>query len=376
MKALVISITGDNVESDVIAAKAAALFAEETQLASARLYFTLRDALEASSRHGGGLSREFGDLAERIGLAEGVRPRAVVSDDPRLSTRSLLALRELREGWLQKAFEVTPYAEVVETAVVMMRGHVPMHDTMPVLDRKTMNCLDGFFSLTLEPTEPGALGPLRGLNRISARPGLIANSFLGRIKAFPDKPWEDLLRMREDFKECREKFLSTIAEIATEIDQQLGRSVNDGDALAHVDEFAAFIWAKMNSQAKQLDQEVDALAKRWPSRIVGAGLPKPVLAMGIATASVAAGVAAHHPVVAEAGLSAGMYPALDFCQALVQLAGNRRGEKGGIRASPYWFVRKTALEIGQPSWQEGLPRKHASERSAPVAGNLSAGARV
>jgi len=58
LKALVISITGDNVESDVIAAKAAALFAEETQLASARLYFTLRDALEASSRHGGGLSRD------------------------------------------------------------------------------------------------------------------------------------------------------------------------------------------------------------------------------------------------------------------------------------------------------------------------------
>jgi len=326
-KASVLSADEDEflLPSDLFALKATYLYADDVQLASARLYYTLLAMRGPHNKH---LRERFSDLEERIGLTDVVDLEQIgltmINDYP-ISENAVRAVEELAEGFRAGAFTVLPYEGMVEATSNLMLGGWDWLG-IPVLDQPTFEVLDGIYKISLQTMKPeaqGLVGPA-GSRKVPS-PAWVTNEFLANMPVFPKANWVDLLEMREYLRPGRPRFLEAI--------QTLARSLED-DTPAGI-AVAAKMW---NKDVRERLEEIDDLlneVKSLPSwrKFIGDGRALAMLGVGLAATDVAPDphrLAAEGLGLAVAGLG----------QLLMKQANERRVNEHKARRKPYWFLYK------------------------------------
>jgi hypothetical protein len=357
-RAVVFSATEDGVSTDLIGVKAAFLYAENVELASARLYYALLAMrMHKGSQRGEDRQPDLRDLEQAVGLTDDTESEKASTYLLPASRRDILAVKELAEGFRMKAFSLTPYHKqvaheaqntVVKTTFDLMRGKVWPPDIVPVLDQPTLDRLQGFTRITLQTTEPNAPGPLtRRADRVLARRPWLANEFLGHMPDFPGAKWDFLLEVREELKDERDNLFVTMGELARDM-SELTEARTDPETPGEIVEHASDVWElKVKGEINQIRRKLRGLRMRSElTRFVTAGALTSSIAVGV---GVGGSFIANHPELTTAGALS----IAGLATSLVQQTKARRGVKEEAKVMPYWFLHKAAHYWQDPIWDSG-----------------------
>lgn len=324
-KASVLSADEDDIKlsSDLLALKAAYLYAEDVQLASARLYYALLAMRGPQNKH---LRERFSGLEEAVGLANITDLEQIgltmINDFP-LDEETVMAVEELAEGYRREAFTILPYDHVVDATSNLMLGEWSWLG-IPVLDQSTFEVLDSFYKISLQTTNPeakGLVGPA-GSRELPSH-AWVANEFLADMPVFPKANWTDLLDMREYLRPGRLRFLEATQELASDLEDDTPAGIA----------IAAKKWDKdIRGKLEEIDDFLNEV-KSLPSwrRFVGDGRALALLGVGFAAANV---MPEPHLLAAEGlGLTIG-----GLGQLLIKKDIDRRSREQKARRRPYWFL--------------------------------------
>jgi hypothetical protein len=333
--ALVFSATEEGVSSDLVAVKAAILYTENVKLASSRLYYAL-----LSIQRQEGYSDELAALGRRVNLpplgAEWPAHECSVMNTD-VDEEEVLAVKELAKGLACRAFTVVPYREVLGISFDFMRGTIDTTKIIPILDQTTLERISGFTHVTLRKVEPDPPGPMADLKDVKrAAWAWLANEFIGHMPVLPDASWIDLLRWRDELRSVRHRFLSEMFQLARDMGVTPGEVADSA--------WDAWCFEVASKVADVSDSLKDLKTRPMLDRLIAAGTPNTVLAIGLA---IAGSIALHHPEVGA--LSA---PALTLAEVYRQEAMSRRKVKAQAKGMPFGFLHQLSDQdkLGEPIW--------------------------
>lgn len=379
--AMIFSSTEENLQSDLMALKASFLYAENIQLASARLYHALflmheyrndaryrevlqgcLDNLIAKCRRSG-IKRNEKELRQYLDELEGVACiDGINQEKPNIKMVNILppdegsisAAIELAEGLDRDCFSIVSYDDVVQKSLDFIYGNVPTLEVIPVVDQDTLDQLEGFTRFSLGGRELDIPGPLADPeDRSPAYKAWAANALLGSMPQFPATNWNDLSEVRDQLRNVRKTFLSAMNDLC----QDFGTGGRPDKIAEFLSEKRLIIEANLEEIGRQLEEE------RSSSRLVGAGLPQ--LAMGIGLA--VTGLVEHQmPYWAICASGTGGAAIALAVQQVAQEADARRKIRDKAKSHPYWLLYHASECWEPPTWPSTRPAPcRSASRQAP-----------
>jgi hypothetical protein len=354
--AVIVSATEDGILSDLIGTKAAYLYAENVELASTRLYYTLLAIRMHKDRLPYNLPQtDLEKIGQAIGLADDAEAEEAGLYLPVPSQEDLSAVIELSEGLRARAFSVIPYRKdetqkgttVINTTLRMMRGKTWPADTIPVLDQRTLDRMEGFTRVTLRSTEPDTPGPLASrAERVLARRPWLANEFLGHMPTFPGAKWDKLMNVREQLRPERDSLLSAMRDLSHDM-SQLTEDLKDPETPGAIAKYAAAAWElKVRGEIDQIEKKLGGLrAPGELSRFVTTGTLTSSVTIAVGLGAIGLGM--HHPDVTATGFVLSL---TGLTTSVVQQIKARGSVNDGARVVPCWFLQQASEHWGKPSW--------------------------
>ena len=355
-----ISATEDKVAADLTALKSACLYAENLELASSRLYYTLL----AIRMHKKYIKcdipqSDIDRLEQAAGLIDDVNSQEIGTYLPVPNRDDLLAVGALSKGLKLEAYSIVPFriatkrsddttksdnTTVATIALGMMRGEGVYANAIPILDQSTLDRMQGFRRVTLEKVEPQISDPILSRQEVVlARRSWLANEFFGHMPAFPNTKWDLLMKMRDRLRPERDSLLGVMRDIAHDM-AQLTEDRNEPETPGSIARYAEAEWElKIKGEINQIKLKFEGL-KLLPelSRFTEVG----TLTSSI---SLAIGLGANYPAVTTAGATIALST---LAQSIVKQVKARRNIDEQIRLRPYWFLQQGVKTWGAPNWRQ------------------------